>query len=564
VYSLRTSGAFSSPSTSEFVRIASSRSRIEPREPTVGFTIVTDRPFAEVFVATSPELFLPENASKRTTSTWFASRAHGLLHGPGDLAYVLPAAFVASAVKAEPRPNKLYFLAAAYRSAESAGDAVWSTPPDAWTSSAPYVEIASELQATAIASTLGIALERLSRAVVAEDRMIETGPFSSLGLSIAAAAPSPENEKVVWRHEATGTLGVPRVVRAFEESAKGDVHESEEDWHDEPSEEPAPSAAAHGYEHDDVDYDDGYGPMAASLDSSYPAGAPEPEDLPDTDEGGGYGDEAASWQASENASPDGAFEVVLDALAAKTKNGTLYAVARATPEDGLAFGLLQATQRSGELGALLGELAQTDRGAFDRIFEGEGAELLDVTRAATPEARMQRVGGKALVDEIWIRRFQTAGAEPNFVKAQRSYARARMLEPLLPLARDLGIATTRGLAMVSCILIARGLVEGMRWILEGISPVTTPAQLERVLPALDVPSLAAFQRREGLRESGELDVRTKARLTRKLRELGSRAPVPVLVPSQMLEALVRQAGRDICSTKLQELHQSATLDDRDL
>ncbi|HSO31596.1 MAG TPA: hypothetical protein VLT33_03740, partial [Labilithrix sp.] len=164
MYSLRTGAAFDAAPAVHFVRIAASRSRIEPREPTVAFTIVTDRPFAELFVASSPDLFREANAARRTPANWFASRAHGLLHGPGELATMLPAAFVASAVKETPRPNRLYYLAAAYTSG-AAADPVWSMPEETWATSLPYVEVAQDLQASAIASTLGVALGRLARSV---------------------------------------------------------------------------------------------------------------------------------------------------------------------------------------------------------------------------------------------------------------------------------------------------------------------------------------------------------------------------------------------------------------
>ena len=281
-----------------FVRIAASRSRIEPREPTVGFTIVTDRPFAEVFVASSPDLLDEANAGKRTPANWFASRAHGLLQGPGELAYMLPAAFVASAVKEVPRPSRLYYVAAAYTSG-AAADPVWSTPRETWAQSLPYVEVAPDLQASAIASTLGVALGRLARSVAPH------APSSSFGdVSLATAfapvppvAPAPPDAQVAWRHQATGTLGAPRVVRGAEVSAFGGG--TDDLGRDEANPEPYAPAAVAAY---DDGYDDGYGPTesaaAYGLESTFPAGAAKPDDLPDSDDTDhAYGDEAA-WLTS--------------------------------------------------------------------------------------------------------------------------------------------------------------------------------------------------------------------------------------------------------------------------
>ncbi|HSO32888.1 MAG TPA: hypothetical protein VLT33_10230, partial [Labilithrix sp.] len=321
-------------------------------------------------------------------------------------------------------------------------------------------------------------------------------------------------------------------------------------------------------------YDDGYGPSENAagygLDSTYPAGAAEPEDLPDSDDSGyGYGDEA-SWQAAVDTGPGGGpatvsrvFERILDELA-RTRTGALYDVARATPEDGLAFGLLQATQRSGELGRLLERLRASDAASFDRIFGAAARELLAVTTAETEATRLHPVGGKALSDEAWRRAFGEAGRHEGFIASQRQYARQRMLEPLLPLARDLGLGSAKGLAVLACVLVARGLEGGMRWILAGIAPATTRAQLALALPALGRADLAAFQTAEGLRASGELDVATQARLTRKLRELGDRSPLPVLAPLQMIQALRRQAAGEPFQAKLESLAESTDLDATDI
>jgi hypothetical protein len=581
LYSLRAQEAFNASPLVHFVRIASSRSRIEPREPTVGFTIVTDRPFAEVFVAASPELFLPEHAASRRPSTWFASRAHGLLQGPGEIAYLLPAAFVASAVKAEPRATRLYYLAAAYSDAEGT-DPLWSIPQDQWAQSLPFVEVARDLQAPAIASTLGVALDRLTRTIGWHDDLRSTPAmataFGSAFGAVLDAAPAA-GERILWRHETTGTIGPAQAVRGLD--ARGETVPDERTGGETvaaPGDEAVRETPSEGGEGDPGDaaipYDDGHGPadaQAHGLDSSYPAGAEEPDDLPD-DESGGYGDEA-SWQAAADGGEavvpaDGTVGRVLDGVLAelgRTKNGSLYELARATPGDGLAFGILQATQRSGELGRVLEWLRSSDAATFDRMFGGPEAarELLLATKGESETARMQPVCGKPLTDVDWQARFAQVGRYGAFIAAQQEYAKRRMLEPLLPIARDLGLASAKGLAMLACVLVAKGLEAGMTWILAGICPVSTPPQIASAMSTLGHATLSAFQEIEGLRPSGELDVATQARITRKLRELGARSPVPVLAPSQMLETIVRQASGESFRAKLESLAESS-LDTRDL
>lgn len=599
MYSLRTSGAFDASTTTNFVRVATSRTRIEPREPTVGFTVVTDRAFAEVIVATDPRLFLPENVSMRTPANYFASRAHGMLHGPGEIAYMLPAAFIATAVNAEPRPSRLYYLAASYTT-EAGNDAIWSVQPSL-AGTIPFVEIAADLHAPAVASMLGIALGRLTRAVDAHAAPTYAASHES-AWAPAFDAPSPSNNGVLWRQEATGTLGAPRYVRPSV-AASSFADDDESEYRD------ADSAAAYGYDgtYDDVEdpepvyresratngascngscshgasyaasddddfvYDDGHGSIESSaasygLDSSFPAGTAQPADLrDDEDGGGGYGDEA-EWSASldtATADPSAAFAKIIDAVAS-ARHGTLFGVARPTHDEGLAFGILQATQRSGELGRVLAAMNEADGSAFSRIFGASAQALLTTTSAQSDAQRMAPVGGKSLVDEEWRRKFHEAGAHPAFVDAQRRYTRARVLDPLLPIARDLGLATSRSLAMLMCILVAKGLEPGMRWVLAGVGPAASPAHAASALNALGHADVAAFQRAEGLRASGDLDVPTHARLTKKLRALGARAPVPVLSPAQMLQTIQRHASSEPFRAKLESLAASPSLDDRDI
>jgi hypothetical protein len=555
-----------------FVRVAPSRARIDRHEPTVGFTISTDRPFAEVIVATRPELFLAEFGSQRNEGNFFASRIHGLLKGPGELAYMLPAAFVAAVVGQTPRPNRLYFLAVGYTN-ERAEGATYSVPVEEWRHGLPSLEIAGDMHERSVAAALGIALSRLSRAGGAGGYAptdVAAGSYAGGSYADEASVSGP---RVLWQQEVSDVLPAARAVSLGDESGEESESHDESGW----SGREEAEASSYGYvshAHEDAggawdDYDDGYGdtgtPGAAALDSAYPVGAEAPSDLPDEEgEGSGYHDEAELGVAAETPAntppPVAALDRVVDEVA-RGGRGTLFTVARPTERDGVAFGATQATQRSGALGALLARFSSADGPAFTRCFAPDAAALLAVTNAATEGGRMAPVGGHPLTDESWMRRFAAAGAEPRFVAEQRAFARQTLLEPLLPVARDLGLGT-RGLALLAAVAVARGLDAGLRWALGGIGPAASPAQLQAALRAFGDADLSAFQRRNGLPPSGELDPRTHARLHAALRGLGERSPVPTLSGTQIVQSLVRQAAAEPIRHKLEHLANSPALDDQ--
>ncbi|MGC4001318.1 MAG: hypothetical protein QM767_29225 [Anaeromyxobacter sp.] len=450
------------------------------------------------------------------------------------------------------------------------------------------------MQRQSIAASLGIALARLTRGPA----LAPEGALQGGALDAPAAPGAP---RVVWRQEASGTLPAARVVALEEledpEGRAGVAAPEGGSWQEDgreaaPPEEAAPDRGADGHAGpqaaaaDDLDYDDGYGPeaRAAALDSAFPAGSPEPDELLDEEapeesvqDEAAPGDEARSAGAGAAAYrdeadlapaaeppplPQAALDRVLDELI-RGREGTLLTLARPTERDGLAFGATQATQRSGELGRLLARLRATDGAGFARVFGPDAEALLATTGAATEEARLQAVGGQALVDEPWRARFAEAGRHPPFVEAQRAFARDTLLTPLVPIARDLGLGT-RALAMLAAIAVARGPDAGLRWALGGIGPGASAAQLQAALGSLGDADLAAFQRRQGLTPSGELDPTTHARLLAALRALGARAPVPTLTAPQVAQAWLRQAAREPFRHKLESLASSPALEDRAL
>jgi hypothetical protein len=165
-----------------------------------------------------------------------------------------------------------------------------------------------------------------------------------------------------------------------------------------------------------------------------------------------------------------------------------------------------------------------------------------------------------------LRALAEAGRQPAFIEVQRAIAREDLLPRIVHVARDMDIASARGVAMLACVALASSVDDGLAWVLSGIGPASTPALLDSALRAVGDADLEAFQRRMQIPATGALDVRTHARLTASLRALGPRSPIPVRSGRQALETLLRQAeaqGRGVVA-KLASLWQSPRLADGEI
>lgn len=367
---------------------------------------------------------------------------------------------------------------------------------------------------------------------------------------------------------------------------------------------PAPQESAH---HDDQDYDDGYGAYeegwhgeegwAGAQSASFPAGFDEPAPLLDEEAEEYHGvarstyhgldepDVAAATApapaaapappAASVAAPAGRLALTIDdkraLLAQIAGDGGLdrYSALNADgeykgrfgPNDpayhhhhlGLAFGIVQFGQESGDLGRLLTLMKQRDEAAFGRIFGEHADELIAVTTAAGPpssdspdgrSARTQPVAGADLWDEPWVSRFRDAGAEPAFQAAQNELAATLFIDPMLPFAGDLGLDTDRALAIVADRAAQLGCERAKQWIVAAAGPIQTDAIRQQALAALHVPDLATFEQTHGLAVDTAFGPDTHAALVGALRALGAGAPIQLPTVEQMLDALVRRADTD--------------------
>jgi len=221
---------------------------------------------------------------------------------------------------------------------------------------------------------------------------------------------------------------------------------------------------------------------------------------------------------------------------------------------GLSWGFVQFTQRSGAVGRVLQAVRRRELRTEERIpdaqqmpaiFGSAWQQLLDVTGAATPDARLAPVDGAELWKDPWPDRFAKAGALDHVRAAQNEIAITDYLEPVIPVAGWLGVSRPRGIAMLLDRCIHMGVRGGLRWVMETVGPVRTDGDRAAALQTLGYADLKSFQAGvEGLEADGKWGPRTHAAMVARLRELGASSPIPVPSPEEVLQALADgSAGR---------------------
>ena len=227
---------------------------------------------------------------------------------------------------------------------------------------------------------------------------------------------------------------------------------------------------------------------------------------------------------------------------------------------GLSWGIVQFTQRSGALGRVLRACERRDAGQFAESFGPDSAELLRVTNAATPDARLQPVAGSLLWQGAWPERFVRAAAIPAFQAAQNEVAIEGYFDPNLPFARWLNWNTDRALAMLYDRCVHMGNPAARSWIVRAISPIRTQRQRAAVLAALGASSLQEFA--ESVPElggDGRWTASCHAALLGAVRELGSAAPIPLPTLAEQLDRVVNAARGKRFADRLTRLRNSGEL-----
>jgi hypothetical protein len=124
--------------------------------------------------------------------------------------------------------------------------------------------------------------------------------------------------------------------------------------------------------------------------------------------------------------------------------GTFWSVQKNLDGNGVSYGILQWTQKSGSLGRLLRAMADADPAAFARIFGASWQRVLEVTARRSFDA----VDGVVLWAEPWASRFAEAGRWPAFQSVQvRVASTSEYMTGAVRIAELLGVRSERAMVM---------------------------------------------------------------------------------------------------------------------
>ncbi len=142
--------------------------------------------------------------------------------------------------------------------------------------------------------------------------------------------------------------------------------------------------------------------------------------------------------------------------------GQYWSVQKNLDGNGVSYGILQWTQKSGSLGRLLAAMAEADPVAFASTFGPSWRTVLEVTRRAS----METVDGIVLWADPWASRFAAAGRLPVFQQVQAKVAaESEYMAGAVQIARLLGVSTERAMVLYY-----------NRTVHQGVSGALKPAQ----------------------------------------------------------------------------------------
>ena len=603
-------------------RIRANRQEVDDRFPVLGFTVDTrGLPWYEVILASQPSQFDPAHAHERDAS-FYSSRSDSGLISAETTVYTVPAAVLKRFAATRSiyytlvayADQQLGGAAPSHTLAELLHDApcVQLAAGFSGRTLASVLGVPSHL--------LQLVPSRPSEAASARDVEDDRGEgedgYGRASEARAASAPWDEDPTLAQPAEAPYDDGRDSIDDSY--GAAGDGAE------DEPAE-GTDSEVSRTASWSSDDYDDGFGAPATessygeddfsvASESSYPSGSTVPsmledqehEDDPNVGDGDaqassmayadGYEDQSQSLAYAD--APGAPLDVpaqrrVVEAVLSVAGPPDGYATTLADAEFngqfgehpargrhhlGLSFGVGLFNQDRGDLGALLRLMQQRDGAMFQQVFGPQAAALLEVTgrsgagAAESPDgrgSRVQPVGGEDLWSPAWLSRFRAAaradlfgaGKPQLFNGAQNEQLVVLHLQPMLPLARCLGLNTQRGLGVLFDRALQMGARRAADWVLATVSPIQTLAQRQQALAAVHHTSVQGFQRdHPGLPTDGEWGAATHAALLSALRALGSASPLPLPHgAADVLSALQRRASGEPWQTRLQRVQ--AALDD---
>lgn len=567
--------------------IVANRHRLDDRFPVLGFNIRTQgRPYFEVLLTTSRELFDPANASKRTPANFYAGRQDGGLarSAAEDTAYIVPAGVLRRFADAKPRPGEIFYTVAAYDTPD--GAPILALPPQALASSAPSVMLGRDFRAQTMAVVLGVPAEKL-RPV----GQLDVPAFADSGPELDDDD-VPVGEAQAWSSDEDDAEADAQAAAAWEQDPQAMALDAEDD-------DDETYAAAYPDPVDDVDvdemaYDDGYGlleddePPAAQAEdyddepeaegqesdwgyedgyeeeagwaeneeSAFPAGAAEPATLAGEDDYDAetYEDEDEE-PVAESAEEDIYDEPYEEAYASSNGSAAVAAPApAAAPAAPLGI--------PGKVAILtkLGRMFVAPEGYKAASLDGQGlhvgfvgfrgplvSKLLHLMRKRDAAAYRATLGTDAetlpATDDSVVR-LRAAGGYALFQAAQNELAARAFVHPVLSLAAGFGLDTERGVAMLVDRALDLGPREARVWIARAISPIQTDAQRQQALGALGMTGVPEFQHAAGVKRDGDFGPRTQAAMVAALRRLGPASPIPIPTREQLMDAIVARADAE--------------------
>jgi hypothetical protein len=279
-----------------------------------------------------------------------------------------------------------------------------------------------------------------------------------------------------------------------------------------------------------------------------------------------WSDEVGSPQSAEEEPPsetprpldNQAIYRIIREVAVPLSGDALYSAVAADEQLGLLYGLVLFPQASVHLGSVLRLMRGRAEAAFLDVFGPAADELLAVTGAPTPAARLAAVHGRFLWQAPWPERFRRAGQVEAFQAAQNEEAIEHQFRPMLRTALALGLSTERALAVAYDAVATRGVGGGIRWLVETAGPLRTEQQRSSALRSLGFADVAAFQATvPWVTADGVFGPATHAALVEGLRRQGD-APLPTA--AELVATLV-EAAEGEAYERLERLEDSERLTD---
>jgi hypothetical protein len=235
---------------------------------------------------------------------------------------------------------------------------------------------------------------------------------------------------------------------------------------------------------------------------------------------------------------------------------------------GLTFGAFPFVQEHGTLGQLLRLMRERDAATFDATFP-EATQLIAITTSSeAPHAwdspdgyspRLAPVAGHRLWQEPWLARFRRAGQHPAFQGAQNELAARLWIEPVRPVAKQLGLESDQALTLVVDRAVQMGPQAGLAWVLEAATPFETIALRQRAIAAIGHADVQAFQTAQRLPITGVWDVATHAALIAALRG-NPGSPSAVLGRDEIVGAMLRHAQGTPWAERVRRLRDAGAAD----